>query len=197
MSDINPIHSPFSILFVCTGNVCRSPLARMRAEQRVLESDSNGLLRIDSAGIRAPEGAGFDERMAAAARRLGVDVSAHSARRLSAEDLATADLVVYFERAHAAPISALLPSASLRMISFGALVAVAEMGAGWPDRPPAGAVRERAELLLSRRVRVPHPPLASDWDVPDPIGRSRRTYRRSAERIVTGVDALTRYLTES
>ena len=87
-----------SVLFVCTGNTCRSPLAealtRRGARLRRLE------LTVASAGTFAVEGAPAAEHALRAAARRGADLSAHRSRPLGDESLAGVDLVVGMSPSH-------------------------------------------------------------------------------------------------
>jgi protein-tyrosine-phosphatase len=80
------------VLFVCIGNTCRSPfaagLARRLASERGLD------VEFESAGEDAWEGAESPPEAVAEARKYGVDLSAHRARRLTPEGRADADEVV-------------------------------------------------------------------------------------------------------
>ena len=80
------------VLFVCAGNLCRSPfaeeLARLRAGERGLD------VEFESAGEIAYEGSRCPDDAVAAASRYGVDLTAHRARRLTREQEAVADEVV-------------------------------------------------------------------------------------------------------
>ena len=80
------------VLFVCAGNLCRSPfaegLARRLAGERGLE------LEFESAGEIAYEGSRCPQDALDAAKSHGVDLSAHRARRLTPERRAEADEVV-------------------------------------------------------------------------------------------------------
>jgi len=87
-----------SVLFVCTGNTCRSPLAeaftRREARLRGLE------LTVASAGTFAVEGTPATGHALRAAARRGTDLSMHRSRLLSAESLAGVDLVVGMSPSH-------------------------------------------------------------------------------------------------
>ena len=80
------------VLFVCAGNICRSPfaegLARRRAAERGLD------VEFASAGEIAHEGDRCSGDALAAAKEHGVDLSPHRARRLTAEQQSAADKVV-------------------------------------------------------------------------------------------------------
>jgi protein-tyrosine-phosphatase len=80
------------VLFVCTGNICRSPFAEDVARREGLDADS--------AGLEAYAGAGPTDDAIAVARELGHDISSHRARPLTAEMVERADLVVGMTAAH-------------------------------------------------------------------------------------------------
>ncbi len=88
----------FRILFVCTGNICRSPTAE--ALFRVLARDLP--LEVSSAGIFGVQGNTSPVGVVRAGQRLGADLSMHRARSLADVDLAEPDLIIGFEREHVA-----------------------------------------------------------------------------------------------
>ncbi|MFN2321847.1 MAG: low molecular weight protein-tyrosine-phosphatase [Trueperaceae bacterium] len=88
-----------SVLFVCTGNICRSPTAE--GVLRTLAARSGLTLEIDSAGLLgAHAGAPPDPRAQSAAVRRGYDLGALRARRLEPEDLDAYDHVWVMDRGH-------------------------------------------------------------------------------------------------
>lgn len=87
--------SPVNVLFVCMGNICRSPMAegvfRYRLEQRAVEYD----IEIDSAGTHGyHEGSPPDKRAQVAAARRGVDIGSLAARRVAADDFDRFDFIL-------------------------------------------------------------------------------------------------------
>ncbi len=89
------------VLFVCLGNICRSPSAEGVFRKMVEEAGLGGEVEIDSAGTgHWHVGKGADARSAAAAKRRGIDLSGHVARRVSRDDLegeSAWDLVVVMD----------------------------------------------------------------------------------------------------
>lgn len=83
---------PRKIVFLCYGNICRSPLAAALAEQRLRGVD------IDSAGFHQHEGRSCPEKIQRIGNSFGVDLSAHRSRRVTAELLANADLVIAMDK---------------------------------------------------------------------------------------------------
>jgi protein-tyrosine phosphatase len=90
----------FRVLFVCTGNTCRSPLAA-GALARELGADA-ARVDVSSAGTAAAEGEPAQPHAIEVAGRDGVDLRGHRARRLTAELLRDVDLVFVMERTHLA-----------------------------------------------------------------------------------------------
>lgn len=106
-----------AVLFVCLGNICRSPLAEaaFRAEARRIGLD----VEIDSAGTgdwnlgKAP-----DARAQAVARRAGIDISGHRARRVTAEDFRRFDEIVALDLTNLADLRALAPAGAGARLSL-------------------------------------------------------------------------------
>ena len=85
------------ILFVCTGNVCRSPMAQYHMEQRL----THGGFHVSSAGIRGLVAHAMDPLAVRSLREHGVDqsrVAAFRSRRISKEMIDGADLLLCFDR---------------------------------------------------------------------------------------------------
>ena len=84
------------ILFVCTGNTCRSPMAEAIFNHRKGEIDCDA----QSAGVYAAPGAPASAHAKEACRELGVDLSAHSSQPLTADLIAKADLIITMTETH-------------------------------------------------------------------------------------------------
>lgn len=104
--------APASVLFVCMGNICRSPLAEGIARQAFDASAATRAMRVDSAGTHAYHvGQPPDSRAIAVARRFGIDIAALRARQVNASDFDRFDLILAADRRNLAELERLRPGA--------------------------------------------------------------------------------------
>lgn len=108
-----------TILFVCSGNTCRSPMAEAIARNvlaqqlKVPETDLDKKgIQVMSAGAMAMPGSRATPHAVEAVQKLGGDLSRHRSRPLSVELIHQADVIYTMGRAHARAVTALVPSAS-------------------------------------------------------------------------------------
>jgi protein-tyrosine phosphatase len=95
-----------NVLFVCTGNTCRSPMAEVLLRQ--LRPD----LQAASAGVAAVTGSPASAGARNAIARLGGDLSAHRSRSVSADHVGWADQVICMTRAHKDKLAFQFPHAT-------------------------------------------------------------------------------------
>ncbi len=89
------------ILFVCTGNICRSPTAEGVARRWLALAGLGDAVGVDSAGIQGYHvGEAPDPRTQSAALRRGYDLSRLRARKVQAKDFADFDLLLAMDRDH-------------------------------------------------------------------------------------------------
>jgi len=186
----------FTILTVCTGNICRSPLA----EQLI----SAGLtaypdVEIASAGTGALVGHHMPDQAQVLARDLGIgSPESHVAKALTVDQLREADLVIALSREHRRAIVEMLPRSARHTFTLRELARLlsdvgdeefSEMGALDPS-DITGRISELVEIAASRRGMVLPPESPADDDVVDPYRRDDAVYKLSAAQIVPAVGVL-------
>jgi len=102
-----------SVLCVCTGNICRSPVAADVLRAALPE------VSVTSAGLHALVGRDTDRDAAAAARALGVTVTTHAARQFTDAIGGAADLILVMDRHHREEIRARWPHLSGKTMLLG------------------------------------------------------------------------------
>lgn len=87
------------ILFVCTGNTCRSPMAEALM-RKLLQDRGVGEIQVSSAGTGAYDGAPASEGSYLVGLENGIDLSGHRARRLTGELVDDADMILAMAPQH-------------------------------------------------------------------------------------------------
>lgn len=100
----------YAVLFVCTGNICRSPTAHGVFLKQVHEAGLQRRVRVDSAGTHGYHvGDPPDERSQHHAARRGYDLSELRARRVEEDDFARHDLILAMDQGHLALLTQRCP----------------------------------------------------------------------------------------
>lgn len=102
------IESPTRILFVCTGNICRSPFAAALADT-VSRERGCVALKADSAGLLVLPGNPATPMAQRVAREYGVDLSRHRAKSVSAALVGGCDMILVMEQSHKTALLAAYP----------------------------------------------------------------------------------------
>jgi protein-tyrosine phosphatase len=181
------------VLFVCTGNICRSPMAHgflSDLSHRLL----GGAIEVRSAGTWAHSGSPPSSEAVRSARARGVDIGSLRSTPFSPRLAGWADVVVAMTSEQRDEVLDQAPEAGERTFTLKELVALLEA------LPAPAAGRSRPELVQlvaaadALRVSGAAPPLA-DEDVADPLGLSMETFRAVAWEIEELVNGLLRGLT--
>jgi protein-tyrosine phosphatase len=169
------------LLFVCTANVCRSPMAEGLAADLAA---ARGLdLEVASCGV-LEGGAPADPTAARTIARWGVDLARHESHQMAADVLRGADLVLTMERAHLAEVAAVDVDAVDRSFPLREFVGLGI--ARGPEEAPRAWIARAAEARDGGRIFS----IDRSDDVADPIGRSRWAYRRCAIQLAELVSAV-------
>jgi protein-tyrosine phosphatase len=163
------------VLFVCTGNICRSPTAERLA---VAYAHEGGLdLTASSAGTHGLTGHAMDSTAAAVLHQLGGESSGFVARRVTPKITETADLILTMTARHRDDVLAIAPR-KLRK-TFTLLEAVALVSA-------SGATT--VDEIADARARTP----VTDLDIEDPYRNSPDVYERIGQQIADALPAILR-----
>lgn len=181
--------APFTVLFICTGNICRSPLAERVTRaylDAALGSDAVNL-RLESAGTQAVVGSGMHPDSAAVLTALGGDPTGFAARQLTDELAVASDLTLGLTRAHRRAALKRAPRGLSRTFTLLEAAGLASLvpadadleGATFADRCRS-LVREMAKARARR---------ASDAydDIPDPMGQPADFHEEIGDVIAEGV----------
>ena len=99
---------PYRILVVCTGNICRSPMAEGMLKQ-YLPADLRKAVEVRSAGTHAHSGLPAEPNAVQAMKELSVDISGHRSCLVDAEMAGAADSILVMERSHEVFLRHLIP----------------------------------------------------------------------------------------
>lgn len=189
----------FTVLSVCTGNICRSPVAELiLAEALAGFAD----VRVESAGTGALVGHGVPDPAQRLAAQRGIDAAAHRARQVDTSLIRGADLIVTMAREHRRTIVENLPAAMRRAFTLRELARIADVVE--PDLPAAVAsanattaaegMKAAVALAAALRGTVPPPASPDEFDIVDPYRRSDDVYATSFAELAPAADRVAEFL---
>jgi protein-tyrosine phosphatase len=167
---------------VCTGNICRSPMAEVLLRARLAARGVDA--SVSSAGTLA-WGGPATANACIAVDELGVDMRGHLSQQLTADLVRPADLVLGMTRDHVWRATRLDPDAASRSFLVGEIL---RLGARVGPRAADESVRDWAARVASER---PDGPIGVYGDeVADPVGEPLHVYRATAARLDRDLRAL-------
>lgn len=173
---------PFSILYVCTGNVCRSPFAELLTRARLAAALGSRAddARVVSAGVRGMVGHPMDATAAKQLRARGVDAEPFRAQELRRGLIQGADLILTATMAHRKLVLEEEPRGLRRTFTireFADLVRI------------TGPV-EGPQDLVARAAGLRGRATPQSYDVPDPIGGAEDLHAQVAATIAEALDPI-------
>ena len=177
------------ILIVCTGNICRSPLAEQLLRESLTAAGIDAV--VSSAGTSAMTGSAMTPEAAALSAQYGASNTDHIAQQLTEKLIADADLVLTATRDHRRDVVTLLPKSTrytFTLNQFARLVAPDPDAA--TTTPPPDFPAYVASVAATRGLQPsPIPPTLDD--VEDPYRQPAAVYARAAAAINASVTTIT------
>ena len=187
---------PFTVLFVCTANQCRSPLAEFLLRSSL--AAANVSWNVSSSGTRAHDGLPMHPHAASVLDERGIDYDGWVSSRLDPAAVAGADLVLTAEVAHRRDVVTMLPAAVRRTFTLLQFALLLDLSPAGRANPCAGEGRRRGEDLIRAAEQARSRPQARDaahLDIADPVGGALADFQRvagvihDAVRLVAGVQS--------
>ena len=168
------------VVFVCTGNICRSPMGEALLRHSLAERGCNSI-EVSSVGTWAYGGNPAMPEAVETMRALGIDMSQHRSRDVDTEEMAAADVIVVMTSVHVRELKTAIPDDMSKVLMLKELAEIT------PAEVPEGATpKDRLRALLTGTK----PQSRRSLDVDDPIGLPLGAYERCAREIQAGVDVL-------
>lgn len=201
------------VLFVCTGNTCRSPMAEMMLRKKAAAKGCN--LEVRSAGLSAFNGAGASKAAIRVMEEKGIDHRSHRSRPISAEEVTWADLIFTMTSAHRQLLVQSFPEAADKLYTLKEFTLEASEKEKIKSLQRLQAEMETRRVMLEQARKegntirekelqgeLEHQEksfrslwgelsgVLSQMDVADPFGGDLDEYRRSAAEIEEQVEKL-------
>jgi protein-tyrosine phosphatase len=185
-----------NVLFVCTGNICRSPLAKQMLDQMLLSSSQSNHMQTndgrasqvvtDSAGTHAMSGDEMNLGSVRAMTGLGYSPQPHTAKQLTKQLVEWSDLVLTSTEQQRTDVVELHVRANRYTFT---LLEFANLAANYQGAPVG--IDARLADTISHRGMVPQ---LSVLDIADPYGRDSAAFERMAAQTKTALEQVVAWL---
>lgn len=186
----------FKVLTVCTGNICRSPLAEQLIGKALADVPE---VSVKSAGTKAMVGSGMPPHSLDLAHQYNVaEPESHVSRQMTADGLESADLILAMDRDHRRAIAEMSPRVARRVFTIREFARLADTTSDDDlrmefnaERPATTAARLRTAIAAVALGRGMHPPLQDPTldDVVDPYRHEAPMYQESAVELIPAVNS--------
>ena len=176
--------NPIKVLFVCSGNTCRSPMAEKMWMQLCRESRIE--TSTSSAGVNAHEGESMNGNAADSLLKLGYEAGGHSAKLVSQNLIEWADLILAMDQKNKSNLLLISPDALEKLFTLGQFFELSELLIQDSQITQPGLANEEIEtsqhMHNAQNLRENFGQ-DSRLDIPDPFGKGQIDYQGVAAQI--------------
>jgi protein-tyrosine phosphatase len=175
------------VLFVCTANVCRSPMAEYVMRHELARSADPAVAgwRVESAGVDAKVGAPIHPFAAQALSMIGVEVGESLAQQVTPDLIERSRLVLTASRWHRSMVVEESPGAVRRSFTIRQFARMCVAGARLDEVAPAHDLDSLLEIAMRGRTNLQ--PTTDDDGIGDPIGGDLDQFRNCRDLIATSI----------
>ena len=169
------------VLVVCTGNICRSPMAQQMLQQLLHAAGLQDKFELVSAGTNPQLGSALHPQTAQSMQALGFEPQPHLPQHLTKEQIEASQLVLSATIEHRGQVAQLLPSANAKNFTLLEFARLSEflMTDEFESERKALSIAEK--LQLANRLRGYAPPALQEESIVDPWGQDRDVFTEVAE----------------